>query len=77
MGLLPPMRQDDREMTTAGDSKWRDTDGSFPGLIERVREGVGADLSSTGVPMPPMGGARLTEDQLEAIAAYAWSLRLP
>jgi len=25
-------------------------------------------------PMPPMGGAQLTPDQLSALAAYVWSL---
>jgi mono/diheme cytochrome c family protein len=59
------------------DDEWQNTDGSFTGLIERIREGVTGDLSSTGVPMPPMGGAQLTDEQVQAVAAYAWSLRLP
>jgi cytochrome c oxidase cbb3-type subunit 3 len=59
------------------DDEWGNTDGSFTGLIERVKEGVTGDLSSTGVPMPPMGGAQLTTEQIQAVAAYAWSLRLP
>jgi cytochrome c oxidase cbb3-type subunit 3 len=59
------------------DDEWGNTDGSFTGLIERVKEGVTGDLSSTGVPMPPMGGAQLTAEQIQAVAAYAWSLRLP
>ena len=59
------------------DEEWRNTDGSYAGLIQRITEGVPAGKSESGVPMPAKGGAQLTDDQVEAVAAYVWSLRLP
>lgn len=56
------------------DGEWVYLDGSFPQLVERIRRGVPATDSRTGVPMPPAGGARLEEPQLRAVAAYVWSL---
>jgi mono/diheme cytochrome c family protein len=59
------------------DDEWRNSDGSFTGLIQRITEGVAAGESESGVPMPPKGGSQITDDQVQAIAAYVWSLRLP
>lgn len=56
------------------DGEWRHTDASFEGLTARIRDGVRANASSTGVPMPPAGGAELTPEQLRAVAAYVWTL---
>lgn len=56
------------------DGEWRHTDGSFAGLVDRIRSGVRANASSTGVPMPPAGGAELSPDQLRAVAAYVLTL---
>lgn len=56
------------------DGEWRHTDGSFGGLVDRIRDGVRANASSTGVPMPPGGGADLSPEQLRAVAAYVWTL---
>lgn len=56
------------------DGDWRHTDGSFEGLVRRIDEGVRANVSSSGVPMPPAGGANLNPEQLRAVAAYVWTL---
>ncbi len=56
------------------DGGWQHTDGSYEGLVERIRAGVPAERSSSGVPMPPAGGARLTPEQIRAVAAYVWTL---
>ncbi len=56
------------------DGEWRHTDGSFARLVDRIRDGVRANASSTGVPMPPAGGAELSPEQLRAVAAYVWTL---
>lgn len=56
------------------DGEWIHTDGSFSGLVERIRSGVPAEESSSGVPMPPSGGAHLTSEQIRAVAAYVWTL---
>lgn len=56
------------------DDEWSHTDGSFAGLVERIGEGVPAEESSSGVPMPPAGGSKLTAEQIRAVAAYVWTL---
>ena len=56
---------------TAG--KWLWSDGSYAGILKTIREGV-AHPKEYRSPMPPMGGAELTPDQLSALAAYVWAL---
>lgn len=56
------------------DDEWRYTDGSYEGIVERVRQGVSSEASSSGLPMPPRGGARLSDAQVRAVAAYVWIL---
>ena len=56
------------------DDEWTQTDGTYPGLVERVTDGVTAENSSSGIPMPPKGGARLSDEQVQAVAAYVWTL---
>lgn len=56
------------------DETWLHVDGSLASLQERIRAGVPAAISRVGVPMPPRGGVRLTDDQLRAVAAYVWTL---
>lgn len=57
-----------------GDDEWQHTDGSYEGIVERIRAGVTAEASSVGVPMPPRGGGRLSDEQVRALAAYVWVL---
>ena len=42
-------------------------------IVTRVTEGVPTPKSHPS-PMPPMGGAQLTEDQVRSVAAYVYSL---
>lgn len=56
------------------DREWLHTDGSYQGLLDRIVVGVSAEASSSGVPMPPRGGGRLTDDDVHAVAAYTWML---
>jgi glucose/arabinose dehydrogenase/mono/diheme cytochrome c family protein len=53
--------------------KWLWSDGSYAGILKTIREGV-AHPKEYRSPMPPMGGAQLTEDQSSAVAAYVWAL---
>jgi mono/diheme cytochrome c family protein len=57
------------------DDEWLHSDGSLEGILHSITKGVTADASSTGSVMPPKGGSALSEEQLEAVAAYVWSLR--
>ena len=53
--------------------KWLWSDGSYAGILKTIREGV-TQPKEYRSPMPPMGGAQLTPDQLSALAAYVWAL---
>lgn len=56
------------------DRQWTHVDGSYGSLVTLIREGLTAQESSRGIPMPPRGGARLTDEQVRALAAYVWVL---
>jgi mono/diheme cytochrome c family protein len=55
------------------DSEWLNTDGSLEGIIKTIQSGVPKPKKAPA-PMPPMGGASLTPEQVRAVAAYAYSL---
>jgi glucose/arabinose dehydrogenase/mono/diheme cytochrome c family protein len=55
------------------DEKWLWSDGSFAGILKSITEGVPKPKQYRS-PMPPMGGAELTPDQVKALTAYVWSL---
>jgi glucose/arabinose dehydrogenase/mono/diheme cytochrome c family protein len=52
---------------------WLWSDGSYSGIAKTIRDGVPQPKNYRS-PMPPMGGAQLTPDQVNAVAAYIWSL---
>jgi glucose/arabinose dehydrogenase/mono/diheme cytochrome c family protein len=53
--------------------KWLWSDGSYAGIKKTITEGVSQPKQYRS-PMPPMGGAQLTPDQVSALAAYVWGL---
>jgi glucose/arabinose dehydrogenase/mono/diheme cytochrome c family protein len=53
--------------------KWLWSDGSYAGIAKTITEGVSQPKQYRS-PMPAMGGAQLTPDQLSAVAAYVWAL---
>jgi glucose/arabinose dehydrogenase/mono/diheme cytochrome c family protein len=53
--------------------RWLWSDGTYAGILKVIREGV-PNPKEYRSPMPPMGGAQLTPDQLAAVAAYVWAL---
>ena len=53
--------------------KWLWSDGSYTGIAKTITEGV-PDPKQYRSPMPPMGGAQLTPNQIQAVAAYVWAL---
>ena len=55
------------------DQKWLWSDGSYAGIAKTITDGV-AQPKEYRSPMPPMGGAQLTDDQVKAVAAYVWSM---
>jgi mono/diheme cytochrome c family protein len=56
--------------------KWLWSDGSYAGIKKTILEGVSQPKEYRS-PMPPMGGAQLTLDQVAAVAAYVWSASHP
>lgn len=55
------------------EGKWLHGDGGYGFLVDLIERGV-ADPKEGSAPMPPMGGARLSADQLHAVAAYVYSV---
>jgi glucose/arabinose dehydrogenase/mono/diheme cytochrome c family protein len=53
--------------------KWLWSNGSYTGIRKVITEGVSQPKQYRS-PMPPMGGAQLTPEQVSAVAAYVWSL---
>jgi glucose/arabinose dehydrogenase/mono/diheme cytochrome c family protein/sugar lactone lactonase YvrE len=56
--------------------KWLWSDGSFAGILKVITEGVPQPKQYRS-PMPPMGGAQLSDTQASALAAYVWGLSHP
>jgi glucose/arabinose dehydrogenase/cytochrome c5 len=53
--------------------KWLWSDGSYAGIAKTITDGVSQPKQYRS-PMPPMGGAQLTPDQVSALAAYVWGV---
>jgi mono/diheme cytochrome c family protein len=56
---------------TAG--KWIWSDGSLAGIRATIDKGV-ATPKTYRSPMPPKGGAQLSESELNEVAAYVWAV---
>lgn len=55
------------------DTQWINGDGSYDFIVHTVHTGV-PQPKQHPAPMPPMGGATLTDEQVNAVAAYVYSL---
>jgi glucose/arabinose dehydrogenase/mono/diheme cytochrome c family protein len=55
------------------DTQWLWSDGSYSAIAKTITDGVPQPKQYRS-PMPPMGGAPLTSDQVSALAAYIWGL---
>jgi glucose/arabinose dehydrogenase/mono/diheme cytochrome c family protein len=53
--------------------KWLWSDGSYAGIKKTITDGVSQPKNFRS-PMPAMGGAQLTAEQVSALAAYVWSI---
>jgi glucose/arabinose dehydrogenase len=53
--------------------KWLWSDGSYAGIAKTIADGVPQPKQYRS-PMPAMGGAQLTPEQVAAVAAFVWSL---
>lgn len=59
------------------DNKWITGDGSYQFIINTDTHGVPNPTPPYTAPMPPMGGATLSPTQIDAVAAYVYSLTHP
>jgi mono/diheme cytochrome c family protein len=55
------------------DKEWLHSDGSLEGITKTIVSGV-PQPKNAPAPMPPKGGAQLSDDQVKAAAAYVYSL---
>jgi mono/diheme cytochrome c family protein len=55
------------------DTQWLNGDGSYDFIVNTVTNGVPKPKEHPA-PMPPKGGAALSDDQVKAVAAYVYSL---
>ena len=58
------------------DKEWTNGDGTIAFIAKTVAEGVPKPKKFTA-PMPPKGGGTLNESQVNAVAAYVYSLSQP
>jgi len=56
--------------------KWLNTDGTFAGLRRTNTDGVPKPKTSSP-PMPPRGGAPLSDADVADVAAYVWAISHP
>ncbi|HVA57249.1 MAG TPA: c-type cytochrome [Gemmatimonadaceae bacterium] len=56
------------------DTVWLTGDGSYAFIQKRVIDGMPKPAAPYVAPMPPMGGAKLTPDQVKAVSAYVYSI---
>jgi mono/diheme cytochrome c family protein len=58
---------------TLTEGPWLWSDGSFAGITKTVTEGV-PQPKKVGGAMPPLGGSKLTPDDVKAVAAYVYTI---
>jgi mono/diheme cytochrome c family protein len=56
------------------DAEWIHSKGSYDEIVAQINQGVSKEEAKSGIPMPPKGGATLSDDDVKAIAAYVHSL---
>ncbi len=56
------------------DRQFVHSDGSYQGIVDYIKKGVSKEDSKTGVAMPPRGGSNISDDDVNLVAAYIWSI---
>jgi mono/diheme cytochrome c family protein len=56
------------------DADWIHSKGTLEEIAALVTSGVPKEKSKSGIPMPPKGGATLSDEDVKAVAAYVYSL---
>jgi mono/diheme cytochrome c family protein len=56
------------------DRQFVHSDGSYDGIVAYLKKGVSKEDSKTGMAMPPRGGSNISDDDVNLVAAYVWSI---
>ncbi len=56
------------------DSEWIHSKGTLEEIEAQIVHGVPKEESKSGIPMPPKGGATISDEDIKACAAYVYSL---
>lgn len=56
------------------DAEWIHIKGTEEEIAAQVIKGITKEQSKSGIPMPPKGGATISDDDVKAVAAYVHSL---
>lgn len=59
------------------DAEWWHAEGTYLAIVRQVLVGVPASQSTSGVVMPPRGGSQIADNDVQAVAAYVWTLSHP
>ncbi len=59
------------------DGAWIHSKGSYEEIVQQITTGVPSKQSTNGIPMPPKGGSSISATQVNAVAAYVWTLGHP
>jgi mono/diheme cytochrome c family protein len=60
--------------TILADGKWLHSKGTHPELVALIAGGIDAKKSKSGVVMPARGGSRISDREVDAVAAYVVQL---
>jgi len=55
------------------DDEWLNIDGSYESIVQNIMTGVPEPLEYPGL-MLPKGGSPITDEQVQAVGAYVWTL---
>lgn len=56
------------------DSEWIHSKGTLEDIEAQIKHGVPKEGSKSGIPMPPLGGSAISDEDVKACAAYVHSL---
>jgi mono/diheme cytochrome c family protein len=56
------------------DSEWIHSKGTLEDIEAQINHGVTKEEAKSGIPMPPKGGATISDEDVKACAAYVYSL---
>jgi mono/diheme cytochrome c family protein len=56
------------------DGEWIHSKGTFEEIMAQINQGVPKEKAKSGIPMPPKGGATISDEDVKAAAAYVYSL---